>query len=324
MRVTTVQAVVATAVRHSAEEAANRIVPAAAPLLVDPVQEVRHTALAAVDAYVQILRDHNRTLDDSLTAAGESPESCPAGPHPLGPGTHWRPLSVSCSVVVLNWQASEAMLRQVEITLGCRAPQQAMRIASACREARCCMRVLMPAWGGLGRVIGQGCALRAGTANKDLQQGGPTTSGWSVGLNSNLGWAISSFGLTRGGKDPPSPAPGGPGAAPSTASSPSGGAAALAAPPQPAVPPSSSLAAEPPVSAAAEGWDNTGDSDDAWDDPDPEEAAARSVLSLLRGLGQQGNPCATVWTALGNAACCLLLDVGIVQMVRPGCILPPS
>ena len=66
------QAMVATAVMHSAEEAATRIVPSAAPLTVDPVQEVRHTALAAVDVFAQILRDHNRTLDDSLTAAGEA------------------------------------------------------------------------------------------------------------------------------------------------------------------------------------------------------------------------------------------------------------
>ena len=65
-----VQAMVATAVMHSAEEAAQRIIPSAAPLTVDPVQEVRHTALAAVDVFVQILRDHNRTLDDSLIAAG--------------------------------------------------------------------------------------------------------------------------------------------------------------------------------------------------------------------------------------------------------------
>ena len=65
-----VQAMVATAVMHSSEEAAQRIIPSAAPLTVDPVQEVRHTALAAVDVFVQILRDHNRTLDDSLTAAG--------------------------------------------------------------------------------------------------------------------------------------------------------------------------------------------------------------------------------------------------------------
>lgn len=66
------QAMVATAVMHTAEEAAQRILPSAAPLTIDPVQEVRHTALAAVDVFVQILRDHNRTLDDTLIAAGAS------------------------------------------------------------------------------------------------------------------------------------------------------------------------------------------------------------------------------------------------------------
>lgn len=70
---------VATAVMHSADEAATRIVPAAAPLTVDPVQEVRHTALAAVDVFVQILRDHNHTLDDTLIASG-APAAAAAAP----------------------------------------------------------------------------------------------------------------------------------------------------------------------------------------------------------------------------------------------------
>ena len=62
----------ATAAVHSADEAAQRILPAAAPLAVDPVQDVRHTALACVQTFAQILADHNRTLDDALLAAGAS------------------------------------------------------------------------------------------------------------------------------------------------------------------------------------------------------------------------------------------------------------
>ena len=60
----------ATAAVHSPDEAAQRILPAAAPLTVDPVQDVRHTALACVQTFAQILADHSRTLDDTLAAAG--------------------------------------------------------------------------------------------------------------------------------------------------------------------------------------------------------------------------------------------------------------
>ena len=77
---------------------------------------------------------------------------------------------------------------------------------------------------------------------------------------------MSSFGLSRGGKEPAaSTAPSALSSAPVSVQAP---AAAL-----PHSPVAASSAASP---AAAEGWDNGDDSDEAWDDPDPDEAAARS------------------------------------------------
>ena len=74
------QAMVATAAVHTADEAAQRILPAAAPLAVDQIQDVRHAALACISAFAQILTDHNRTLDDALSAAGST---SPASHHPI-------------------------------------------------------------------------------------------------------------------------------------------------------------------------------------------------------------------------------------------------
>lgn len=52
----TPQAVVATAELHSPAEAAQRVVPAVAPLAADPIEDVRSHALAALDCFVKQLR----------------------------------------------------------------------------------------------------------------------------------------------------------------------------------------------------------------------------------------------------------------------------
>ena len=57
----------ATKQSYAAEEAAGRVIPCVAPLAVDPVPEVRHAALAALDAFVKMLQEHSATRD---TAAG--------------------------------------------------------------------------------------------------------------------------------------------------------------------------------------------------------------------------------------------------------------
>lgn len=48
------QAIVATAKYHSADDAAHRIMPTVGPLCVDPVHEVRVSALQCIDHFIQV------------------------------------------------------------------------------------------------------------------------------------------------------------------------------------------------------------------------------------------------------------------------------
>ena len=59
----------ATKQSYAAEEAASRVLPCVAPLAVDPVPEVRHAALATLEAFVKLLQDHSASRD---SAAGAS------------------------------------------------------------------------------------------------------------------------------------------------------------------------------------------------------------------------------------------------------------
>ena len=61
---------VATAELHSPEEAGIRILPALGPLTVDAVGEVRHSALAALEAFSAVLKQHSSSLDSVHQAAG--------------------------------------------------------------------------------------------------------------------------------------------------------------------------------------------------------------------------------------------------------------
>ena len=81
------QAMLATAHLHSATEAATRILPAVAPLAVDSVAEVRHTALQAMASFSQVLNDHSRMLDDQAAMASEPdrPIPIPGGGSPAHP-----------------------------------------------------------------------------------------------------------------------------------------------------------------------------------------------------------------------------------------------
>ena len=66
------QAMVATVEAYAADEAAQRIIPAVAPLGVDPVLEVRQSALAALDAFMRLLKEHSAQLDSAATATGSA------------------------------------------------------------------------------------------------------------------------------------------------------------------------------------------------------------------------------------------------------------
>ena len=59
----------ATKQSYAAEEAAGRVVPAVAPLAVDRVPEVRHAALATLQAFVKLLQDHSASRDAAAGAA---------------------------------------------------------------------------------------------------------------------------------------------------------------------------------------------------------------------------------------------------------------
>ena len=59
----------ATKQSYAAEEAAGRVIPCVAPLAVDPAPEVRHAALAALEAFLQLLHQHSATRDSAAGAA---------------------------------------------------------------------------------------------------------------------------------------------------------------------------------------------------------------------------------------------------------------
>ncbi len=61
---------VATAELHTPEEAGIRILPALGPLTVDAVAEVRQSALAALEAFSAVLKQHSSSLDSVHQAAG--------------------------------------------------------------------------------------------------------------------------------------------------------------------------------------------------------------------------------------------------------------
>ena len=76
------QAMVATADLHSADEAAKRIMPAVAPLAVDPVADVRAHALAALSRYSEVLKEEHRRLEAAAAAAaGQGGGALPEGAH---------------------------------------------------------------------------------------------------------------------------------------------------------------------------------------------------------------------------------------------------
>ena len=60
----------ATKQSYAAEEAAGRVLPCVSPLAVDPVQEVRHCALATLQAFVQTLQEHSASMDAAAVASG--------------------------------------------------------------------------------------------------------------------------------------------------------------------------------------------------------------------------------------------------------------
>jgi hypothetical protein len=81
------QAMMATADLHAPAEAATRILPALAPLTIDPIAEVRQTALQALADFSQVLKNNSKLLDEQASAAG--PPYLPSFTNHLTAGFTW-------------------------------------------------------------------------------------------------------------------------------------------------------------------------------------------------------------------------------------------
>jgi hypothetical protein len=73
------QAMIATTDLHSGAEAAQRIVPAVAPLAADPIEDVRAHALAALDCFVKQLHAEHRKQSEAAREAGDASKGAPGG-----------------------------------------------------------------------------------------------------------------------------------------------------------------------------------------------------------------------------------------------------
>lgn len=204
------KAMMATKQSYAAEEAAGRVLPCVAPLAVDPVPEVRHAALATLEAFVKMLQEHSATRDSAASS-------------------------------------SDAV----------------------------------------------GGAQQAGA------------SGWSAGLGSNLGWALSSFGASKAKETATGEMTSSSNGNASIPNPPGSTSAAFARPPsppraglQPPSPPQSSAGAASDTfgssnslaAADNDGWRDD-DDDGATPQEDADEAAARQRLGRLgtRGSATQSS-----------------------------------
>mmetsp|Transcript_22045 Transcript_22045/g.61184 ORF Transcript_22045/g.61184 Transcript_22045/m.61184 type:complete len:774 (-) Transcript_22045:119-2440(-) len=82
-RVAAIKALVATAEKHSAEESAQRIMPAVAAFTVDPIKDVRKAAIQCIDLYMRQLKNHAAEMDkrdEAVEAAGAASGGVAGGP----------------------------------------------------------------------------------------------------------------------------------------------------------------------------------------------------------------------------------------------------
>lgn len=69
------QALLATSELHSVDDAASRVLPSVAPLAVDPIPDVRAASLSCMDAFMGVLKSHNRAMEAEAAAAPAASES---------------------------------------------------------------------------------------------------------------------------------------------------------------------------------------------------------------------------------------------------------
>jgi SCY1-like protein 1 len=85
-RCAALKALAATLAYYAPEELAVRALPAVAPLAVDPVCEVRSAALACVDAFARVLREHDAKMAAAARAAAERAAAAGGGATAAGGG----------------------------------------------------------------------------------------------------------------------------------------------------------------------------------------------------------------------------------------------
>uniref|UniRef100_A0A061S498 SCY1-like protein 1 n=1 Tax=Tetraselmis sp. GSL018 TaxID=582737 RepID=A0A061S498_9CHLO len=81
-RIAALKALMATSDRHSAEEAAQRIMPSVMPFFVDPIKDVRKAAVQCSDAYIKILKKNAGAMDkrDDEAAEKAAADAAAGGP----------------------------------------------------------------------------------------------------------------------------------------------------------------------------------------------------------------------------------------------------
>lgn len=83
-RVAGLKAIVATARYHGPEDAATRVLPAVGPLCVDPVHEVRASALACVQHFSKVLQENHERLEAQAAALAAEGGAAAAAAAPGG------------------------------------------------------------------------------------------------------------------------------------------------------------------------------------------------------------------------------------------------
>ena len=97
------RAIIATAQYHTVEDAALRILPAATPLCIDPVSDVRSSAIQCVECFMRIVKENDVKMNEALAATGPSQDN---GMLMMGQGTSNASAAAVAAGSVLNWAVS--------------------------------------------------------------------------------------------------------------------------------------------------------------------------------------------------------------------------
>lgn len=98
------RAIIATAQYHSVEDAALRILPAATPLCIDPVSEVRSSAIQCVECFMKMVKENDVRMNEAQAASG--PPQDPILMSGSGGNTNASSSAAVAAGSVLNWAVS--------------------------------------------------------------------------------------------------------------------------------------------------------------------------------------------------------------------------